>query len=703
MAGGIVINGRVTARPGIYSNIEYITIPGAPTQGSVLAVVGEFPFLEQGVPYLSTSQKSLEDLAPSSPLLKKLSSIIYNPFRDAANSAAPAQVYLMSPVGNEQAFGSFGGSGLVDVKAKQWGTLGNKTRFRIVPNAALGGWNVTVSNNGVQENIRVPSEPAAFTLDYDSVETPSASYPVRGYGNWGDDPVSQGSVSASVGVVAQGTVRVSFDRSLSAEAASTNASALAWVPAAPAYGTITAVGYGGTNLADGSLTVRINGINSATGEPAQADLVFDNNAALATSKTTTVVFSSISDVRLVLASGATMSAGFIRLTGQVFPDFNEANGQKFAGDVMRYVQPYSADGFTISTTSSRVSGILLTSLDKVLDDNLPVSATLDGYKIVSTVNNASRLVTLERGNVEAPAIASDEPGFFLSGGTETNPVLVTDWSDALSELVWYNIDVLCAFYDPTGTAPSEDVILPEFIDHLGTMWSDGANERTLWTGAGVGETMTTLVQRAALFNSERVNLVADSAYIQQQDGSTELMAPYWHALMHAAADASQLTVDSLTRARLRVLGTSRDDSLYSKEAMNDLIQAGLIIAFTPPGGVPRIEREVTTWTQDTNPARTEAICTRSVRASTKAMRSALEDLLEPGAGVLVLADVRSTVRAELERQARSVSPLITNYDPNSISIVETADRYEVGYVITVRINKNFITLNVGVTVPVGTI
>jgi len=703
MAGGIVINGRVTARPGIYSNIEYITIPSAPTQGTVLAVVGEFPFLEQGVPYLSTSQKDFDALAPSSPLLKKLSSIIYNPFRDAVNSAAPAQVYLMSPVGNEQAFGSFGGSGLVDVKAKQWGTLGNKTRFRIVPNAALGGWNVTVSNNGVQENIRVPSEPAAFTLDYDSVETPSASYPVRGYGDWGDDPVSQGSVSASVGVVAQGTVRVSFDRSLSAEASSTNASALAWVPAAPAYGTITAVGYGSTDLAGGSLTVRINGINSATGETAQADLVFANNGALTTPQTTTVVFSSISDVRLVLASGATMSAGFIRLTGQVFPDFNEANGQKFAGDVMRYVQPYSADGFTISTTSSRVSGILLTSLDKVLDDNLPVSATLDGYKIVSTVNNASRLVTLERGNVEAPAIASDEPGFFLSGGTETNPVLVTDWSDALSELVWYNIDVLCAFYDPTGTTPSEDVILPEFIDHLGTMWSDGANERTLWTGAGVGETMTTLVQRAALFNSERVNLVADSAYIQQQDGSTELMAPYWHALMHAAADASQLTVDSLTRARLRVLGTSRDDSLYSKEAMNDLIQAGLIIAFTPPGGVPRIEREVTTWTQDTNPARTEAICTRSVRASTKAMRAALEDLLNPGGGVRVLADVVATVRAELQRQSTGLYPLITGYDNASVSIVEEADRYEIGYVITVRINKNFITLNVGVTVPAGSV
>jgi hypothetical protein len=269
--------------------------------------------------------------------------------------------------------------------------------------------------------------------------------------------------------------------------------------------------------------------------------------------------------------------------------------------------------------------------------------------------------------------------------------------------VWYDIDVLCAFFDPTGTPAADDVIIPQFVDHLGTMWSDGANERTLWVGAGKDETLNALVGRAAVFNSERVMVVADSAYIQQPDGSTELMRPYWHALMHAAADASLISVDSLTRARLRVLGTSRDDSLYSKEAMNELIQAGLIISFTPPGGVPRIEREVTTWTQDTNPARTEAVCTRSVRDSTKAMRAALEDLLNPGGGVRVLADVVAQVRGELDRQATGLSPLITGYDSSSVKIVEEADRYEIGYVITVRINKNFITLNVGVTVPSGSI
>jgi hypothetical protein len=714
MAGGIVINGRFTARPGLYSNIEYITIPSAPTQGSVLAVVGEFPFLEKGVPYLSTSQKSLEDLAPSSMLLKKLSSIIYNPFRDAANSAAPAQVYLMSPVGNEQAKVSFGSpGGTITVKAKQWGTTGNKTSFRI-KNNALGGYDVVVANNGVQENIRVPDEPAAMNLRYAYPGTALSTYPVKGFGTWGDGPTgSEGSVSVSVGDsyagLDTGDVRVSFSRILKAAAAGVTGSDESWIPDGPVYGQLSIRGINTPTLTNGKMTVKVTGISNSTGGTVTDEVVFNNSAELLTAKLTPTSFASVSLVRLTLetTTPATTFSGRIQIEGNNFPIFNAAGGQTYIAEMIRAIQPYSAYGFYATTVSSRVSSIKLTELDAIsaaVNTSGGYNLTLYGAKIVNTVNAASRLVTLERGDVAAPVVPAGAGYFsFLAGGTEANPVLATDWSDALSELVWYNIDVLCAFYDPTGTTPAEDVILPEFIAHLGTMWSDGANERTLWTGAGNGETLNELVQRSALFNSERVMVVADSAYIQQPDGSTELMRPYWHALMHAAADASQLTVDSLTRARLRVLGTSRDASLSSKEAMNDLIQAGLIIAFTPPGGVPRIEREVTTWTQDTNPARTEAICTRSVRDSTKAMRAALEDLLNPGGGVRVLADVKATVITELARQTESLAPLISGYDRSSVTISELADRYEIGYVITVRINKNFITLNVGVTVPVGTI
>ena len=729
MAGGIVINGRFVARPGIYSNINYITTPGAPTQGTVLAVVGDLPFLQANVPYKSLSQRDFEAIAPQSALLKQLSGVIYNPLLDANLSASPAEVYLVSPRSNTQAkvqvSGANAAEGIV-AKSLQWGTMGNATNLKITANATRGGFDAIVRNNGTQENIRIPAEATPLSVNYVSPYTPGSDElaPIEGFGNWttqlsAGTADSDGVLSLTLDELGSpavaGTMRIGFSRDVAPEYA-TSSLLEVWQPKGPVAGALTVKSNTGASLSAGAtLTVTVTGINAATGDVVSSALTFSvAEVAANTAKTTGIVFESVSKVEFQLAgtTPALTGAG-MNIAGQCFADMNEAAGQKFVSDVLRLLQQYSAKGFIASTLSSRVSSIKLTDLDVLASTNFgaesgddAVELTATGWKIVTTINAASKLVTLERGNAADPS--SDVAAFSerLAGGTESGVLVAADWGDALDSLVWYNIDTVAAFYDPTGTAAADDAVLAQFKDHIDQMWADGANERTLWLGAGEYEDLDELVQRAAAFNSERVNVVVDSAYIQQPDGSTSVMKPYWYALMLAAADASLLTVETMTRARPRVLGVERGidgAGLTSQEDVNELIRAGLIVSTTPPGGATRIEREVTTWTADDNPARTEAICTRSVRASTKAMRSALNSLLRPGAGVLVLADVRSTVRAELERQARSVSPLITGYDDRSVSIVETADRYEVGYVITVRINKNFITLNVGVTVPVGTI
>jgi hypothetical protein len=728
MAGGIVINGRFVARPGIYSNVNYITLPGAPTQGTVLAVVGDFPFLEQNVPYASTSQRDFEALAPQSLMLKKMSGIIYNPLSDANLTAAPAAVYLVSPRENTQAWVQVAGDSPADgiiAKAKQWGTTGNSTSLKIVSNAARGGWDATVRNNGTLENIRIPAEETALLVDYNNPNEPTSTVlaPIKGFGDWltplggGSTATSAGNLSLALGGLApgvDGTLRISFSRDIAPNYATASLISV-WEPAGPVSGKLTIKSSASAVLSAGTLSVLVTGIDADTGNPATDTLSFSvSDVADEEAKETPTSFESVTKVEFLLTNGAaSLTGGGMNVAGQCFADMNEAAGQKYVSDVIRVLQQYSDKGFVTSTQSSRVASIKLVDLDVQSATDFgdiiassAVALTANGWKIVTTINAASKLITLERDNAADPT--GEVANLFkrLAGGTESGVLDAADWSDALDSLVWYNIDTVAAFYDATGTEAADDVVLAQFQAHITQMWADGANERTLWLGAGSGENFVQLVQRAAVSNSERVNVVVDSAYIQQPDGSTELMRPYWYALMLAAADASLLNVETLTRARPRVLGVDRgdgSDDLLAQEDVNELIRGGLIVSTTPPGGATRIEREVTTWTTDENPARTEAICTRSVRASLKSMRAALDALIRPGAGVLVLADVRSTVRAELERQARSVSPLITGYDSGSVSIVESADRYEVSYVITVRINKNFITLNVGVTVPVGTI
>jgi hypothetical protein len=708
MAGGIVINGKFVARPGVYANVRYIPIPGAPTQGGVLAVVGEFPFLKQNTPYISTSQRAFESIAVSNPTLMRMSNIIYSPFRQAAFAGSPTQVVLMSPMPTTQAFGMLRDSANADsirIASRIWGPQGNRTLFRIVPNAAIGGWDVRVTNDGTTENIRVPAEPAPATFSY-AYPTPAPSpapatpHTSEGFGVWLSDT---GSVTR--GEVTSSGIDFTFSKVLLDECVAdvvADPGHISWLPNGPVTGVLSVTGAGA--LSGGLLTAIISGIDEATGLPDTDTITFSVAECLAvTAKPTTVTWASVSSVACFTAGGQTL-AGSVTIAGANFPTLNAANGQTTVAAAIRFIAQYATAGFISSTSSTRTASILLADLDESTVAPLPLSLSADSWKIVTTVNASSLFVELEDVGPLAPDVPVNGTFFFLVGGSQS-VVTSQDWGDALEELRWYDVDELHAFYDPTGVLPFGDAVLPLFFDHVNTMWGDGANERTLWVGAGENETYSTLVQRSALFNSERVNVVIDSANITQYQGATEQMRPYWYALMHAAAASSIPGVGSLTRAQLRVNGVSRNASLYSNEMVNELLRAGLIMTSVPPGGFPRVEREVTTWTVDNNVAQTEAICTRSVRESIKDMRAALDVLLSPEASttIIVLADVQAMVEGRLEAQKASQAPLITDYDRQSITIRELADRFDIGYRIVCRVNKNFIVLDVGVSVPTGTI
>lgn len=705
MAGGIVINGRFVARPGVYSSVEYITIPGAPTQGGVLAVVGDFPFLQQNTPYLSTSERDFKRIAASNATLLRMANIIYAPLRDADFAAAPAGVYLVSPTPTTQAFGMLldnVAANSIKVLSRMWGPQGNQTRFRITPNVATGGWDVVVANNGVQENIRVPAEPSPAVISYEypvAVPVPGATpHTSEGFGEWLSD-----TGSAVSGTVAGGGIAVTFTKVLLEECVADTSSHVSWEPNGPVNGVLSCEVPTGAVLSLGVLTVAVTGVDNDTGLPATDTLTFSVAECLAgNTKPTPTSWASVSEVKCYTAAAETFT-GSIEISGANFPTLNEANGQTTVAAALQFLTQFAADGFTSTTSSTRTASILLTDLDTSAAAPLPLTLSADTWKIVSTVNASSNLVELEDVGTLAPSIPVGGTFFFLVGGSQS-ALTAADWGDALEELRWYNVDDVAAFYDPTGTPPASDAVLPYFKDHITTMWADGANERILWSGAGNDEAFSTLVNRAAIFNSERCLVVADSAYIRQYQGAVELQRPYWYALMHAAASASLLTVNSLTRANLRVEGVVRNSATYDNETVNELIRAGLVLTSVPPGAVPRVEREVTTWTTDTNAARTEGIATRSVRDSLKDMRDGLDAFLSPSSGGAVLraGDIKAFVEARLEQQKSAYDPIITDYVASSVTVTEIADRFEVGYVIVVRINKNFITLNVGVTVPAGT-
>lgn len=702
MAGSIVINGQETGIPGVYAIPEFLKLQSRAPLTSILAVVGEFPFLEQNTPYLSTDQATFDALSPSNVTLKKLSNIIFEASNDPAAQNSPAGVYLISPTATTQAIGYLQDAtpaNSIKLSSKQWGTEGNRTRFTIVENATLGGWDVSIRNGSYVENFRVPAEPTLMTLDYAPTYSPAVTIPTGFEHNTG----VTGSVTGAVSLAnTAGSVDVTFSRTVDEGCVVVTGSPnWSWYSYAPVDGVLTFNSDAPATFtppATGPLNITISGINKTTGLADTESLVWTKTDIEAqTAKVSTKSWTGPVYVRFHEASSVSF-VGEITITGSVFPTFNAANGQTYVADVISYLSGYASKGFVVSTNSSRSASIKLTELDNLTVGTLPQTLSADLWKIQSTIAAQSLLVDAERVGNSPPDVTTTATQFYLAGGTEVGAT-ATDWENSLSELEWYDIDVVAPLYDPTGTAAASDTILPKFVAHAQKMWGVGANERILWLPVGDDETFSQLTARQVAHGSEYVSMPIDAVSLVQYNNQTEEMLPYWNAVLMAAFDASTTGLTPLTYRSPRVTSYRRNSALYSREAREALIKGGFVYLIDPPGLSPQVQRDITSYTADQDVRRTERVPMRSLMLSLKSMRRALRGLmtLENGA-VATGSDVRAAVLGELDRQKRY--GIFKSFDPSKVSIRSYADRFEVDYEFTPVYPVNFIVIRAKVSAPV---
>lgn len=699
MAGSIVINGQETGIPGVYAIPEFLKLQSRAPLTSVLAVVGEFPFLEQNTPYLSTDQATFDALSPSNVTLKKLSNIIFDASNDPSAQNSPAGVYLVSPTATTQAIGYLQDAtpaNSIKLSAKQWGTEGNRTRFTIVENATLGGWDVSVRNGSFVESFRVPAEPNLMTLDYAPTYSPAVTIPTGFEHNTG----VTGSVTGAVSLAnTAGSVNVTFSRTVDEGCVKVTGSTVwSWYSYAPVDGVLTFNSDAPATITTGPLNITISGINKTTGLADTESLVWTKTDIEAqTAKVSTKSWTGPVNVRFHEASAVTFN-GEITITGSVFPTFNAANGQTYVADVISYVSGYASTGFAVSTSSTRTASAKLTELDNLTSATLPQNLTANLWKIQSTIDAQSLLVDAERvGNVP-PDTSTTATQFYLAGGTEVGAT-ATDWEDALSELEWYDIDVVAPLYDPTGTLPGNDTVLPKFIAHVQKMWGIGANERVLWLPVGDDENFSQLTSRQVAHGSEYVSMPIDAVSLVQYNNQTEEMLPYWNAVLMAAFDASTSGLVPLTYRSPRVTAYRRNSVLYSRESREALIKGGFVFLIDPPGQSPQVQRDITSYTADQDPRRTERVAMRSLMLSLKNMRRALRGLITlPNGEIATAASVSSAVYSELNRQ-RSYR-IFRDFDPTKVVIRAYADRFEVDYEFTPLYPTNFIVVRAKVSAPV---
>lgn len=696
MAGTIIINGRETGRPGIYVVPEFLNLQSRPPLSSVLAIIGDFPFLEQGVPYLSTTQSAFDVLSFSSETRKRLSNIIFNASEDSAIQSSPAGVYLISPMGVTQAIGYLYDAtptASIKIKAKQWGLEGNRTRFSIVQNASLGGWNASIRNGDYVETLRIKAEPALTTLTYTTPGTPTVP---TGFGTSGGANAGSVSLAVNDGVVST-PFSVTIDETYVYTAPATTTS---WTSQGPVDGYLTFNSNAPAVIdAAKSLSIKVTGISKVTGEVVTDTIPWTKVQIEAqTAVVSAIPFTGPVVVNITEATAVTF-IGQIIMTGKVFPDFSAASGHTYAASVIQYISGFATAGFTATTSNTRIASAKLSDLDNLTADPFPATLNANLWKIVSTLNSKSQLVEAVRLTDVPPVITTTATAFFLAGGTETASV-AADWATSLSELQFYDIDVVAPLYDPTGTDAADDTILPELVNHIETMWADGANERILWMPVGTDEDMDELKARISAFADYRISMPVDSISMIQYNNQVEDLDAYWNAVVLAACDASTNGLIPLTGRSPRITGATRNSTLYTAEAVEEMIQSGLLSYNEPPGSNPIVERDITTYVASDDPRRTERVAVRSLMLSVKFMRKALKPyIVSQDGSIPTLADVKAGVLQELERQ-KSFG-VIKSYDPNKVVVTPYADRFEVAYEFVPRYPINFIIIRAQVSAPMS--
>lgn len=701
MAGKIVINGRETGKPGVYAIPEFLRLQSRPPLSSILAIIGELPFLEKATPYLSTYQAAFDALSFSSETRKRLSNIIFDASDDPAVQSSPAGVYLVNTAPVTQAFGylqSSAPANVIKLLARQWGLEGNRTHFSIVQNSALGGWNFTARNGSyVESNVRIKSEPNLLNLEYATPGTPTIP---TGFGTSGGAEAGAVTLENTDGDV-DVKFTVTIDDANFKVAGNTDNS---WVSQAPVDG-ILVFTPSDTPLIDTgkSFVIKVTGVDKATGLVDTETITWTEaewEAATPSSSVASPPTKQFTGPVTVIMEEATAvtATGKVVITGKVFPTFNAAAGYTYVASVIAHIANYSASGFTVTTDSTKAASTKLEELDDLSADTLPASLTANLHKIISTINSKSLLVTAERVGDAVPAITTTATSFFLAGGTETS-ASASDWEESLEELRWYDVDVIAPLYDPTGVDAGDDTILPKFIDHLNTMWSDGANERVAWLPAGDDENLTELVARANQFSDYRVSIPVDGISMVQYNNQVEQLTPHWNAVLMAAMDASTNGLIPLTWRSPRITDFYRNSALYTQEVTEEMLSAGLVYFFDPPGSNPVVQRDITTFNSEDDPRRTERVAVRSLMLSLKFMRTALRRyIVSPDGSIATLADIRSGVVNELERQRNF--QIFKSFDPQKVVINPFADRYEVEYEFVPKYPINFIVLRAKVTAPV---
>lgn len=258
------------------------------------------------------------------------------------------------------------------------------------------------------------------------------------------------------------------------------------------------------------------------------------------------------------------------------------------------------DGFTANALIGNATTFLMADADYAAAASLVGAARsfyADLYAFAEALNDGSAYVTAARAAGATAVPANTASAVYLAGGTE-GATTITQWQQAFDLLKKRRVNIIVPLTrDPAVHA----LLLTHLKERAGRLRSEANGYVGLGTAGGAGETRANIKSQIVAIQSRHVGAVAQEVQRYHPDtGEATWFPPHYHAVIAAGAQAGSPIGEPLTRKLMNVLDVRNDSSWSVVDDVEEMIDAGLIVAENVEGSGVRWVRSVTTHLADDN-------------------------------------------------------------------------------------------------------
>ena len=655
MPSSVNVSGQRVYQPGIYAEIDASALGGSGISTGNVAVVGAFPSFEAKVPTVFASARRLAEFDITDATLALIAKLAFAPSKDDAVPGGAASVTMVNVQPNTQAQVIVADANAADaltLKAKRWGTKGNRTYFKIAANEDdAEALDVTLVYNGITETFTGLKSGDVATLQYTGTGLTSVAL------KWSPTQF-----------------RITWTKALTAKTGGVdlvvNGPGDMWTNGALSFS--LAAGGGSPHAA--AVTIKTEGIDKATGALVSGGET--KSFAIGTnSGTTTHEFSRID--KFTVATSDNAWVGVVTVSGTAIDvdprDYNSV------AELLGVVAQRAAQNFEVDVIHPRAGSIPAGEVDLVATatdmKTAEVTIKADLWAILQGLAT-SQIVTASRASGgQLPPV---EVEGFLSGGTETSPVTTQHWIDALAKITHRDVQIVVPMSQALAVHKAA-------ITHCNQAALAGY-ERNVWVGITPGLSLDTALSTfTGKLNSRYVAAVGQRVKVDLPSGAVSWLDPEYLALILAAMQAGTPVGTPLTRKRPDVVDVSQ---AWDPEAdVNLAIPKGLCVLGRDVLGW-RVERSVSTYLTDDNPIFSEVSAFESAQTSVRALRSTLNVKIGQSTRGVTANQVTGTVAAALDQQV--ADGIIKAW--RALQVEDLGDRFRVNYELAAIEPLNFIQI-----------